>query len=70
MIHIGLNLRVSADDATIDTVEGNCANRVKIGRRRTAELGGFIDLRPLEHGTGWQRGLSLTGSSSASDSTR
>lgn len=70
MTHIGFTLRVSADGDTIDTSEGNCANRVKIGRRRRAELGGFIDMRPIEHGDGWQRGLSLEGASSSTDATR
>ena len=43
--HIGFVLRVSADGGEINTVEGNCGNRVKLGRRPLAgsDIVGFID---------------------------
>lgn len=66
--HIGYVLQLSEDGREINTVEGNCANRVKIGRRNVRELEGVIDMVPDEHGDGWQRGL-LLASSSAADPT-
>lgn len=42
--HIGYVYRVSEDGLVINTVEGNCANRVKVGGRDVDErIHGFID---------------------------
>ncbi len=43
--HIGFVLQVSDDGRSINTVEGNCGNRVKIGRRSLGDpqLRGFIN---------------------------
>jgi hypothetical protein len=43
--HIGFVLQVSRDGKSINTVEGNCGNRVKIGRRKLSDLTlrGFIN---------------------------
>lgn len=43
--HIGFVHRVSRDGQAFNTVEGNCGNRVKLGRRSLdeASLEGFID---------------------------
>ncbi len=43
--HIGFVHRVSKDGGSFNTIEGNCGNRVKLGRRAIAEptLVGFID---------------------------
>jgi hypothetical protein len=55
--HFGLVYRVSEDGRVINTVEGNCANRVKIGGRDVDErIHGFIDFfrerrhQDFEHG--------------------
>ena len=44
--HIGFVLQVAEDGKSINTVEGNCGNRVKIGRRDLGDpkLKGFINL--------------------------
>ncbi len=44
--HIGFVLQVAADGKTFNTVEGNCGDRVKIGRRSFADpkLRGFINI--------------------------
>lgn len=44
--HIGFVLQVAEDGKSINTVEGNCGNRVKIGRRVLADpkLRGFINI--------------------------
>jgi len=43
--HIGFVLQVSKDGKSINTIEGNCGNRVKIGRRYLADplTRGFIN---------------------------
>jgi hypothetical protein len=42
--HIGFVYRVSEDGTEINTIEGNCANRVKIGRRSVDDrIFGWID---------------------------
>lgn len=49
--HFGLVYRVSLDGREINTVEGNCGNRVKIGYRKVDEhIYGFIDFfRGIRH---------------------
>lgn len=54
--HIGFVLRIS-DNGKINTVEGNCGNRVKVGLREIVDINCFInpfgdenDVRPFEHG--------------------
>jgi hypothetical protein len=44
--HIGFVLQVAEDAKSINTVEGNCGNRVKIGRRLLSDpkLRGFINI--------------------------
>lgn len=44
--HIGLVLQVSKDGKSINTVEGNCGDRVKIGTRHLSDpqLRGFINI--------------------------
>lgn len=43
--HIGFVLQVSRDGKSVNTVEGNCGNRVKIGRRSLGDphLRGFVN---------------------------
>jgi peptidoglycan hydrolase-like protein with peptidoglycan-binding domain len=69
--HIGFVLRVSADGKDINTLEGNCANRVKLSLRSVAQadLLGFIDNVPSEQPTDFERGIVTTGRANA-DSTR
>jgi hypothetical protein len=73
--HIGFVLRVQANGngaAEINTVEGNCGNRVKVGRRSLAspEVVGFINSFPDdEQPTGWERGL-IQAAAVAGDNTR
>lgn len=40
--HIGFVLRVSEDGKQINTVEGNCGNRVKVGTRKVDTIAGYI----------------------------
>lgn len=42
--HIGMVLRVSEDLTQINTVEGNCGNRVKVGLRDVSEVRRFINI--------------------------
>jgi hypothetical protein len=43
--HIGFVLRVSEDGTKFNTIEGNCANRCKVGLREFDErVAGFIDV--------------------------
>ncbi|HSG81729.1 MAG TPA: CHAP domain-containing protein [Gemmatimonadota bacterium] len=44
--HIGFVLQVAPDGKSINTVEGNCGNRVKIGRRELSDpmMKGFINV--------------------------
>ena len=44
--HIGFVLQVAEDGKSINTVEGNCGNRVKVGRRELSDpmLRGFINI--------------------------
>ena len=41
--HTGFVLRVNKNQTVINTVEGNCGNRVKVGRRNVKEITGFIN---------------------------
>lgn len=66
--HIGFVLRVETKDGeatAINTVEGNCGNRVKVGRRALSgrDVVGFINNFPAdEQPAGWERGLIGAGS--------
>ena len=44
--HISFVLQLACDAKSYNTVEGNCGNRVKIGRRNLddSQLRGFIDI--------------------------
>ena len=42
--HMGFVYRVSKDGSRINTIEGNCGNRVKLGERSVSSFAGFIDL--------------------------
>jgi hypothetical protein len=57
--HIGFVLRVSQDGTQINTLEGNCGNRVKLGLRelRDSEISGFIDNVPSEAPLDFERGI-------------
>jgi hypothetical protein len=57
--HIGFVLRVNAERTQINTVEGNCGNRVKVGLRELSdpEIVGFIDNAPLENGSAFELGI-------------
>lgn len=52
--HVGFVLRVSKNGSIINTVEGNCGNRVKVGTRSTSTMQGFINL----YGDGGRSGFS------------
>ncbi len=69
--HIGFVLRVSADGTTINTVEGNCGNRVKVGLRSLSahDIVGFIDNVPDETREDFERGV-LSASAVENASTR
>jgi hypothetical protein len=57
--HIGFVLRISHDGAQINTVEGNCGNRVKLGLRDLSdpEIVGFIDNLKDENASDFDRGI-------------
>ncbi len=61
--HIGFVIRVRVKDGravAINTVEGNCGNRVKVGERSLLDTGivGFINPFPAhEQPRNWERGL-------------
>jgi CHAP domain len=57
--HIGFVLRVSDDRKQINTLEGNCGNRVKLGMRELSdpEIIGFIDNVPSENNTVFELGI-------------
>jgi hypothetical protein len=59
--HIGFVLRVSEDGKQINTVEGNCGNRVKLGLRSLAdpEIVGYIAVVEDEPTTAFERGIVL-----------
>jgi hypothetical protein len=59
--HIGFVLRVDGDRKQINTVEGNCGNRVKVGLRQLddPEIVGFIDNVPGESATDFELGVAL-----------
>lgn len=61
--HIGFVLRVSEDGSEINTVEGNCSDRVKLGLRslRTPHLLGYIDNVPGERPEQFERGVVKVG---------
>lgn len=69
--HIGFVLRVSKDGSEINTLEGNCANRVKLGVRRVdaSDLAGFIDNVPSEHPVEFERGV-VSAASVVGETTR
>lgn len=57
--HAGFVLRLSADGTEINTVEGNCGNRVQLGLRDLSDpkILGFIDTVPEEPCEGFARGV-------------
>lgn len=57
--HVGYVLRVSEDGMRINTVEGNCGNRVKLGLRYLTDpqIVGFIDNVPSEKPVSFSRGV-------------
>ena len=55
--HIFLVLRVSADGSEVNTVEGNCGNRVKVGWRRTKDVSRFINFCGDSVPVGFERGV-------------
>jgi len=55
--HTGFVLRVSEDGKSINTVEGNCANRVKIGLRKIETIHGLINGYKDPLPVNWERGL-------------
>jgi len=73
--HIGYVLRVEVSRrkaVTINTVEGNSGNRVKLGKRNLSDdaIVGFINnYGANEQPTGWQRGL-VSAESTGGDTTR
>lgn len=67
--HVGFVLRVSKNGSIINTVEGNCGNRVKVGTRSTTTINGFINLYGDGALTEFSRTL-LAGSFVAGDDTR
>jgi hypothetical protein len=56
--HIGLVMRVAADGSAINTLEGNCGQRVRYGTRSLVDgqIGGWIDFAPSERPS-FERGL-------------
>ncbi len=67
--HVGFVLRVSKNGSIINTVEGNCGNRVKVGVRNTDTMHGFINLYGDGARTGFSRSL-LPLPSTGADDTR
>lgn len=69
--HIGFVLRLSEDRRLINTVEGNCGNRVKVGTRwlEDPEIIGFIDNVPGENAPGFELGV-VSSAAIGPDSTR
>jgi hypothetical protein len=69
--HIGFVLRVSVDGRTINTVEGNTGNRVRLGVRSLADVRilGWICTVPAEPSLGVERGT-IRGEDVAKDGTR
>jgi hypothetical protein len=56
--HVGFVYRVSEDGKRINTIEGNCGNRVKIGCRDTKTItAGFIDFVGTPRPRKFERGL-------------
>lgn len=59
MHHIGITYRVAPGVGEINTLEGNCGQRFKLGRRSLTdgEIAGWIVFVPDEHPDGFERGL-------------
>jgi len=56
--HIGFILRVSEDEKEINTIEGNCGNRVKIGLRDIDDqISGFVVTTNTSTSTNFERGI-------------
>jgi hypothetical protein len=66
--HVGLVLRVNKEGTVINTVEGNCGNRVKVGRREVKDIACFIDY--INDGLDYGGEKLLSSASAASDDTR
>lgn len=67
--HIGFVLRVSKNGTMINTIEGNCGNRVKVGLRDTSTIHGFINFYGDGYRTHYSRAL-LEVADTGSDGTR
>lgn len=69
--HIGFIYRVSEDGQEMNTVEGNCGNRVKVGRRSLSDerIFGIIDFYGEEYPDEFERGL-IEAKDVAKDGTR
>lgn len=65
--HVGFVLRVSKNNTMINTVEGNCGNRVKVGLRDTKTIYGFINPYGRETVVGFSRSLLATAAVGADD---
>ena len=54
--HTGFVIGVSEDGKTIYTCEGNCGNRLKVGKRRTQSITRYLDPYRDGQGDSWSRG--------------
>jgi len=68
--HTGFVVGVSPDDATIYTCEGNCGNRVKLGRRNRSTIHHFLDCLRDGQSTDFGRGDPAAATDVGSDSDR
>lgn len=66
--HVGLVLRVNKAGTRINTVEGNCGNRVKVGVREIKDIACFIDY--IDDGLDYSGEKLLSVASAAADDTR
>ena len=54
--HTGFVIGVSRDGRSIYTCEGNCGNRLKIGKRKVSSITRFLDVLGDEQDDSWARG--------------
>lgn len=67
--HTGFVIGVSHDGQTIYTNEGNCGNRLKIGKRKVSSITRFLDVLGDEQDDSWTRG-ELNAADVSSDTDR
>ena len=67
--HTGFVIGVSRDGQSIYTNEGNCGNRLKIGRRKISTITRFLDVLDDNQDDSWTRG-ELNASDVSSDTDR